>query len=198
MANVIDKYDDYYKKLKNFYNVNSPDTISSETKTIKQEFKAIKDLLFELEGHTAETVDDIVSETAKSNKKWNIYTEDALIPATNKVPNLKALLERRTKLEKTPSSRVVGGNEFYDYDGHFIAYSNGGDTRLVSTSSTTLDPTIDKLIKEIRKLAQADGTNSSSNKAVVPTGTGKQIYADNDKKIVGIAGENGEIMIVKK
>ena len=42
MGNVIDIYDDYYKKLKNFYSVNSPDTISSETKAIKQEFKAIK------------------------------------------------------------------------------------------------------------------------------------------------------------
>ena len=145
------KYDIYYKNLNKFYDFNSPENIANETKNINEEFKKIKDQLFELEGKSASAADDLVDYTTDGNLLWDNYANDALIPATKKIPELKELLDERKKFKSKTTA------EFYEYNPEFLNnIKNQSDSKEINEYYVTnyIDEKIDKKIYEIQKLAR--------------------------------------------
>ena len=152
------KYDIYYKNLENFSNVNSPSNISSETNTIKKEMSKIKDQLFELGGKGAASAEDVLTDKIKVNQNWDTYAEEALIPSTKKIPDLKKLLEKRKNIN-TGIYNVEYVRDYYGSNSNFDEYlSNQATTKIFRDPYSEIDEKIDNKISEIRKLAKVEPT----------------------------------------
>ena len=155
----FDKYDIYYKSLKDFYNFDAPENISNRLNNVKKDIKVIKDQLFELSGKTANSADEIVTDSINNNDEWSIYTDDQLIPATKMIPDLQSLLDLRKK-GFMPNRGNYSGQGAYDYNVEFSNYlrnqSNvSSNSMLMIERPTSIDELIDQKITQIKQKSGA-------------------------------------------